>query len=77
MLVAFDGDDAGRRAAISAYHLLSPLVDRIATANLPAGPDPAQILRDNGPVALAELLARSRLSLADLIIDAEIDKWSR
>jgi DNA primase len=77
VLVAFDGDDAGRRAAINAYHLLSPLTDRIATASLPAGSDPAQILRDQGPAALAGLLTRSRLPLADLVIDAEIDKWSR
>ena len=77
VLVAFDGDDAGRRAAINAYQLLSPLTDRIATANLPAGSDPAQILHDHGPAALAELLARSRLPLADLVIDAGIDKWSR
>jgi DNA primase len=77
VLVAFDSDDAGRRAAINAYHLLSLVTDRIAMVNLPAGSDPAQILRDHGPVALAELLTRSRLPLADLVIDAEIDKWSR
>jgi DNA primase len=44
VLVAFDPDQAGRRAAISAYHLLSPLTGNTTAAILPPGRDPAQIL---------------------------------
>ena len=47
VLVAFDPDQAGRRAAVHAYHLLIPLTDNLTAVTLPsrAGPsaDPGQI----------------------------------
>jgi DNA primase len=77
VLVAFDPDNAGRRAAARAYHLLTRLTDKTAEVIFPAGQDPAQILRDQGPAALAATLDSRTRPLADLIIDAEVARWSR
>ena len=56
VLVAFDPDQAGHRAAAKAYDLLKPLTDDMTAARFPAGQDPAQILREHGPGALASML---------------------
>jgi DNA primase len=77
VLVAFDADEAGRLAVIAAYHLLAGHTAAVTTLTLPAGQDPAQILQDHGPAALADALANSRQPLADLVIDAEIAKRTR
>ncbi|HUZ51855.1 MAG TPA: toprim domain-containing protein [Streptosporangiaceae bacterium] len=76
VLAAFDSDQAGRRAAIHAYHLLTPYTGKVAAMALPAGQDPAQIYRERGPDALAAIASRTH-PLADLVIDAEVDRWSR
>ncbi len=76
VLVAFDPDSAGRRAGIRAYHLLVPHTAQVMAATLPAGQDPAQVLRDHGQAAVLTLLNESRHPLADLVIDAEIGKWA-
>jgi DNA primase len=75
--VGFDSDQAGRRAAIRAYHLLVPYTDKLAAATLPAGQDPAQVLADSGTAALADLLASNTRPLPDLVINAEVARWSR
>ena len=77
VLVAFDPDQAGHRAAAKAYDLLKPLTDDMTAARFPAGQDPAQILREHGPGALASMLTSRALPLADLVIDAELAKWER
>jgi DNA primase catalytic core len=77
VLVAFDPDQAGRLATISAYQLLSPLTSNTTAAILPPGQDPAQILHDHGPAGLAGMLSRRTRPLADLVIDAEVDRWSQ
>ncbi len=66
--VAFDQDGAGCRAALRSYHLLSPLTADIGTVMLPEGSDPAQILADRGPAALAGMLASRTRPLADLVM---------
>ncbi len=76
VLVAFDADTAGQRAAIRAYRLLCPVTDRIAAVSFAAGTDPAQILRDHGPAELAATLDRRRRPLADLVVDAEMGNWT-
>jgi DNA primase len=76
-VVAFDPDTAGRKAAVTAYHLLIPHTDTVAAAVLPNGKDPAQVLYDHGPEALAQTLAENSRPLADLVIDTEVDRWSR
>ena len=77
VLVAFDADNAGRRAAVKAYHLLSPLTDATTAVIFPAGQDPAQILQDRGPAALARTVDSCTRPLADLVIDAEVGRWDR
>ncbi len=79
VLVAFDADQAGRRAAVRAYHLLAPFTTATTAmaAVLPAGHDPAQILRDRGPAALAAMLTSRTQPLADLVVDAEVNRWTR
>lgn len=76
VLVAFDSDRAGLRAAVRSYHLLRPFTDKTTVALLSPGRDPAQILKESGTSALREMLSHVR-PLADLVIDAEVAKWSR
>lgn len=76
-LVAFDADGAGSRAAVRAYHMLSPVSGRTAAVILPPGRDPAQVLTDHGQAALASLLGRRLKPLADLVLDAEVGVWSQ
>jgi DNA primase len=76
VLVAFDPDQAGRRAAVRAYHLLAQLTTGTTSALLPAGSDPAHILASDGLQQLDALLAETR-PLADVVTDAELERWSR
>ena len=77
VLVAFDADCAGHRAAVTAFGLLSRCARRVLTVPLPPGQDPAQVLRERGPGGLAAVLADRRQPLADLVIDAEVGEWAR
>jgi DNA primase len=74
VLVAFDGDPAGRKAAIRAFGLLRPATSALASARL-AGRDPAQILQESGPQALREVLATGTEPLLGVVTDAEIARW--
>jgi DNA primase catalytic core len=73
--VAFDPDDAGQRAAVRACHLLAPVTDKMAAARLPAGQDPAQILANSGPAALAAALTANTRPLPDLVTDTIALQW--
>jgi len=75
--VAFDGDQAGRLAAVRAYDLLIRFTAEVHAVVWPPGQDPAQVLENQGPDALAALLGKRIQPLADLVVDAELDKWSR
>jgi len=77
VLVAFDPDPPGRRAAVRAYHLLRQLTPETSAVTLPIGQDPAQILTDSSSEALAAMLADRAHPLADLVTDAELDQWTR
>jgi DNA primase len=77
VLVAFDGDRAGRRAAVRAYSLLAHVTSHLEAVAFSPGQDPAQVFQDQGPAALTALLSQRTQPLADLVIDAELDKWSR
>jgi DNA primase len=77
VLVAFDDDAAGHRAAVRAYHLLAPITTGVEAVVLPAGHDPGQVLGDHGPAVLAATLAEHTRPLADLVIDGELEKWNR
>jgi DNA primase len=75
--VAFDGDEAGRYAAVRAYDLLIQCTTEVDAVVWPPGQDPAQVLENQGPGALAAILGERIPPLADLVVDAELDKWSR
>jgi DNA primase len=76
VVVAFDADPAGRRAAVRAYHLLRGVTDHAVAALLPAGQDPAGFRRAHGGRALARRLDAS-VPLADLVVDETVAPFER
>ncbi|MGH3275925.1 MAG: toprim domain-containing protein [Streptosporangiaceae bacterium] len=75
--VAFDSDPAGRRASVRAYRILSRITAKTSAVVQPDGRDPAQIFTEHGADYLAEYLALRAQPLADLVTDAELERWSR
>jgi DNA primase len=76
VVVAFDADRAGRRAAVRAYHLLRGETDLAVAAVLPAGQDPAGFRLRCGGWALARRLNAS-VPLADLVLDETVAPFER
>jgi DNA primase len=76
ILVAFDDDAAGRRAAIRAYQILRGISDRLQSVTLP-GKDPAEILETEGAATLRTILRDRTQPLSTVVIDAQIDAWER
>jgi DNA primase len=74
VLVGFDDDQAGRKAAIRAYAILRPHTPNLHSAAL-AGRDPAEILQAEGPTALRDTLSTAAVPLLGLIVDAELSRW--
>ncbi len=70
-VLSFDGDPAGRRAAMRAANLALPLLgpDRsLAFAALPEGEDPDSLMRRQGPAALGAVLDKAR-PLVEMLFD--------
>ena len=76
ILVAFDSDTAGRKAALRAHGILRPLTANLQAALLD-GKDPAEILQQHGPAALRAALRDRRQPLSAMLIDARIESWER
>jgi DNA primase catalytic core len=76
VLVAFDGDTAGKNAAVRAYSLLAPVTSSLTTITFPDGTDPASLLQTGGSPALHDALTGSARPLADLVIDTRIEDWA-
>jgi DNA primase catalytic core len=76
VMMAMDGDQAGRRGMVAAYHVLTTLTDQIHAVVFPEGRDPAQLLRTVGPAALIAGMEQRARPLADLVTDAHIDQLS-
>jgi DNA primase len=76
ILVAFDDDPAGRKAAVRAYDILRPISDRLLSVTL-CGKDPAEILETDGAAALQTILRDRVLPLSAIVIDAHLDPWER
>ena len=76
IIVAFDSDTAGRKAAIRAHGILRPLTGNLQSAVLDSK-DPAEILQRDGPQALRSILREHRQPLSALLIDASIEQWER
>ncbi|MCP2336910.1 toprim domain-containing protein [Actinomadura rupiterrae] len=73
LLVAFDGDSPGLRAARRVWRVARGLDGPLDHASLPPGTDPADMLATAGPSALREALRTSR-PLLDLIVDDALDR---
>jgi DNA primase catalytic core len=76
VLVALDGDRAGRDGALRAYEILLAHTSMPTAAILPAGSDPAKILQNSGAAALSNALQHA-WPLARIVIDAHLDGWAR
>ncbi len=82
VVVAYDNDDAGRKAASAAYGLLGDcqlLSSRQPMAAvLPRGADPAEILQLHGPRALHHALTDPRrlVPLGQHAIETELRAWA-
>lgn len=72
ILVAFDGDPAGRHAAVRAHGILRDHTDRTHHAVLAPGEDPAGLLQDHGPDRLVSALAK-RQPLATAVLDEHLN----
>jgi DNA primase len=75
ILVAFDSDPAGRRAALRAHGILRPLTPKLQTVLLD-GKDPAEILQHHGPDTLRSILRDRREPLSARLIDARIESYN-
>ncbi|MFD0685198.1 toprim domain-containing protein [Actinomadura fibrosa] len=71
VLVALDGDPAGRRGALRAWEHLAAVGGPVETAALPSGLDPAGVLRAEGRAALRRVL-RAHTPLMDEAVDAAL-----
>ncbi|MEL7319555.1 MAG: DNA primase [Pseudomonadota bacterium] len=74
-VLCFDGDAAGQRAAMRAISRALPMLApmrSLAIVRLPAGLDPDDLIKDQGPKAMEKLLAEPR-SLLDALWQAERD----
>ena len=76
VVVAFDADPAGRRAAVRAYHLLRGVTDHAVAGVLPGGQDPAGFRRQRGGRALARRLDAG-VPLVDLVVDETVAPFER
>lgn len=74
LVLALDGDDAGRAAALRAWQTLRVLTGLIDAALLPQGRDPADLL-SSGSRADVEQALRSVIPLADLLVDEKIERF--
>lgn len=73
VLAASDSDEAGQKAAVRAYDLLSGVTGRPMTVASPPGEDPAGLFAARGE-ALRLALDHLARPLADTVIDARIAK---
>ena len=74
LVVAFDGDDAGRAAAARAYGPAHQAGFAPQAALLPDGVDPADLWA-NGQAGLLAARLHAARPLADLVIDARLTDW--
>lgn len=77
VVVAFDGDEAGQRAAVRAWDLLGDRAGESSVADFPAGHDPASLMLSQGSDGLLKVLDENQRPLADVAIDAILAKYER
>jgi DNA primase len=69
----FDGDAAGRKAAVAAEEPCEAAGLEAKVAVLPTGSDPDDLVRTKGEVALRHIVSQSR-GLAEYLIEVELDE---
>jgi len=75
VVVGFDGDAAGRAAAVRSYDVLRERGAWPLHLPLPEGQDPASLSQSSGPEALRLGLDAAQ-PLADLVIDERLARWA-
>ncbi len=80
-IMCLDGDAAGQRAALRAADRVMPLLKAghsLRFATLPAGQDPDDLIRAQGPTAFKDLLGQTR-PLVDVIWESRspAGRWTR
>lgn len=68
IVVCFDPDAAGQRAADRAYRLLRGWAGPVDAVVLPSGTDPAALIAGQGPYRAAATLAANRRPLLDVLV---------
>ncbi|TDD71114.1 toprim domain-containing protein [Actinomadura rubrisoli] len=74
LVIALDGDDAGRAGSIRAWRTLRSIAGPVEAAVLPRGQDPAELLSSAGHLPVREALL-CVTGLADLVIDERIERF--
>ena len=67
VILAYDGDKAGRLATAKALEVLEKL--EVEVVQIPDRMDPDEYLKKNSPQALADLLEKTRLSRVEFLMD--------
>ncbi|MFI0371498.1 toprim domain-containing protein [Actinomadura sp. 1N219] len=73
VLVALDGDPAGRSGTVRAWERLAGVGGPVETAGLPDDLDPAGLLQAEGRAAVLHAL-RTRTPLIDTVVDAAVER---
>ncbi|RFS84642.1 hypothetical protein D0T12_13935 [Actinomadura spongiicola] len=73
VLLALDGDPAGRAGAVRVWERLAGVGGPVETTALPPGHDPAGVLASGGRAAVRNAL-RTRTPLMDAVIDSAFDR---
>jgi len=76
-LLCYDADSAGRRAAASGAGVLLEAGVEVEVVVLPSGMDPDDLIRERGPEAFQDLLARPTPLLDFLLADLPADPAAR
>ncbi len=74
LVIALDGDPAGRAGAIRAWRTLREIAGPVDAAVLPEGQDPAELLSSTGGPSVRDSLL-SVIPLADLLVDERIQRF--
>jgi DNA primase catalytic core len=73
VLLALDGDTAGRGAAVRDWDILAQVTGPLGAILLPENLDPADLMGCQGPTAVREAL-QTEVPLADLVIDTRMQR---
>lgn len=76
LIIALDGDAAGRGGAVRAWRHLSTVTGPVETVRLPSDRDPADLLGNPGGSDVERAL-RSTVPLADLVVDERLERAGR